>query len=233
MRRDRSPEQRLVFGGILAFLGVVFLLDNFHVFDARSVLSFWPVVLIAVGGLKLSRSTRPGGQIVGGVLALIGVLWTLSNMGIVALRWHDWWPMLLIAAGGLVIFRGQSRQDEVANADGSHSETVQDNRLDLTAIMSGNQVKVDSQDFRGGELTVVMAGVELDFRNASIGSEATLDVLVAMGGLDIKIPADWSVTVKGIPLLGGIEDKSVPPANPVKRLCITGVLIMGGIQIKN
>ena len=231
--RRRSPEQRLVFGGILAFLGVVFLLDNFHVFDARSVLSFWPVVLIAVGGLKLSQATRPGGQIVGGAFMLIGVLWTLSNMGIISLRWHDWWPMLLIAAGGLVIFRGQVRQDQLFNDDGGSSKTVQDNRLDLTAVMSGHQIKVDSQDFQGGDMTVIMAGVDLDFRNASMTGEATLDVLVTMGGLDIKIPADWSVTVKGIPLLGGIEDKSVPPANPVKRLCITGVLIMGGIQIKN
>ncbi len=232
MRRG-SAEQRLVFGAVLAFLGVVFLLDNFHVFDARAVLSFWPVALIAIGGIKLMQSSQPGGQLVGGILASIGVVWTLSNMGLIGLRWRDWWPLLLIAAGGLVIYRGQSRHQEHTNADGSTSETLHDNRMDLTAIMSGNQVKVDTQDFRGGDVTAIMAGVEMDFRGASIQGDATLNVLIAMGGLDMKVPPDWSVTVKGIPLLGGIEDKSVPPPNPQKRLIITGVLIMGGIQIKN
>ncbi len=233
MRHRHSAQQRLVFGMVLAFLGVVFLLDNFHVFDARAVLSFWPVMLIALGGLRMAQAHRPTGQVVGLILVLVGVMWTLSNMGIVSLRWRDWWPLLMIAAGGLVIFRGQSQQDGQSNADGSVSETVQDNRLDMTAVMSGTQAKIDTQDFRGGDLTIVMAGVELDFRNASIASEATLNVLVAMGGLDIKVPADWSVMVKGIPLLGGIEDKSVPPANPIKRLHISGVVMMGGIQIKN
>ena len=34
-------------------------------------------------------------------------------------------------------------------------------------------------------------------------------------------------------LLGGIEDKTVPPANPAKRLVIEGYAIMGGVEVKN
>ena len=99
--------------------------------------------------------------------------------------------------------------------------------------MSGNVSKVDAQDFAGAEIAVIMGGVELDLRQASMNAPATLQVFVLMGGLDIKVPNDWSVTINAVPLLGGIEDKSVPPALAQKRLVINGFVLMGGIDIKN
>ena len=229
----RSPQQRVVLGFVLAFLGFVFLLDNFHIFDARSILAFWPIAFIVIGGLKLSQARHPGGYAVGGAMVVGGVLLTLSHMGVIEIHWRDWWPVILIVLGLGVIFKGQLRQAAQSDATGNRRETSQDPAVDLTVVMGGSQLKVDSQDFRGGEITVVMGGVELDLRNASIATEATLNVFVAMGGIDIKIPADWAVIVNGIPLMAGVEDKSVPPANPSKRLTITGYLVMGGMEIKN
>jgi predicted membrane protein len=229
----KSPQQRVVLGFVLAFLGVVFLLDNFHIFDARSVLAFWPIVFIVVGSLKLSQAHRPAGYIVGGGLLIAGVLLTLSHMGIFVLHWRDWWPVVMIALGLGVIFKGQLHQGQSPDADGRMRETTQDPAVDLTVVMGGTQLKSDTQDFRGGEITAIMGGVELDLRGASMVNEATLHVFVAMGGIDIKIPTDWAVLVNGVPLMAGIEDKSVPPANPGKRLIITGYLIMGGMEIKN
>ncbi len=229
----KSPQQRVVLGFVLAFLGFLFLLDNFHIFDARSVLAFWPLVFIVVGGLKLSDARRPAGYLVGGGMVVVGVLLTLSHMGIIALHWRDWWPVLLIALGLSVIFKGQLRQSERLNDDGSPSDTIQEPAVDLTVVMGGTQLKADTQEFRGGDITAVMGGVELDLRGASMTTEATLHVFVVMGGIDIKIPADWTVVVNGIPLMAGIEDKSVPPAVPGKRLIITGYLVMGGMEIKN
>lgn len=229
----KTPQQRVVMGFVLAFIGVVFLLDNFRIFDARSVLAFWPIVFIVVGGLKLTQARRPADYMVGGSLLVAGVLLTLSHMGILVIRWRDWWPVVMIALGLGVIFKGQLRQDQNLDVDGRTRETTQDPAVDLTVIMGGTQLKVDTQDFRGGEITSIMGGVELDLRGASMANEATLHVFVAMGGVDIKIPTDWTVLVKGVPLMAGFEDKSVPPANPGKRLIITGYLIMGGMEIKN
>lgn len=227
----KSPQQRVVMGLILAFIGLVFLLDNFRIFDARSVLSFWPVVFIVVGALKLVHARNPGAYIVGGGVLVAGVLLMLSHMGLLDIRWRDWWPVLMIAGGLVVIFQGHLRRGD--GSDGMLHESTQDPAVDLTVIMGGTQLKVDSQDFRGGDVTSVMAGVELDLRGASIATEATLQVFVVMGGVDIRIPADWTVIVNGIPLMAGIEDKSVPPAQPGKRLVITGYLLMGGMEIKN
>jgi hypothetical protein len=42
-------------------------------------------------------------------------------------------------------------------------------------------------DFRGGELTAVMGGIELDLRNAGLQNEATLNVFAMWGGIELKI----------------------------------------------
>jgi predicted membrane protein len=229
----KSPQQRVVLGFVLAFMGFLFLLDNFHIFEARSVLAFWPLVFIVVGALKLSQARRPAGYMVGGGLVVVGVLLTLSHMGIIQLHWRDWWPVILIVIGLSVIFKGQLRHSEQLNDDGSRSATTQDPAVDLTVVMGGTQLKVDTQEFRGGDITAVMGGVQLDLRGASMTTEASLHVFVAMGGIHIKVPTDWTVVVNGIPLMAGIEDKSVPPPNPGKRLIITGYLVMGSLEIRN
>ena len=76
-------------------------------------------------------------------------------------------------------------------------------------------------------------GGELDLRQASMQTEATIHVFAMWGGIQIKVPTDWSVVTNGIPLLGGIEDKSVPTTTSTKRLIIEGYAIMGGVEIKN
>ena len=103
------------------------------------------------------------------------------------------------------------------------------------AFMSGIRRTVTSQDFQGGELTAIMGGCEIDLRQASIKSgEAVLDVFAFWGGIDLKVPLDWSVDLAGTPLLGGFDDKTRPPqGGSTKRLVIKGYAIMGGIQIAN
>jgi hypothetical protein len=47
------------------------------------------------------------------------------------------------------------------------------------------------------------------------------------------IPEGWTVVSKVVPIMGGIRDRSQPPKVESKRLVIEGVLMMGGIEVKN
>jgi predicted membrane protein len=100
-----------------------------------------------------------------------------------------------------------------------------------------NQVNSASR-FRGGEITSVMGESVLDLRQATIppGEEAVLDVFTMMGGLVIRVPAEWMVDVQAVPVMGGIKDQRVgrveagtttPP-----RLVVRGSLMMGGLSIR-
>jgi predicted membrane protein len=229
----KTPQQRVFFGTVLALLGVVFLLDNFHVFDASRVLSFWPMVFMTVGVLKLTQAQGTKDYAIGGGLLLLGIALTLDHMGIISVRWRDLWPVVLIGVGIMVIFNGQWGERFGRGLQSTNTGLADNGQLSLTTVMSGSQIKIDAQNFQGGEMTVLMAGVELDLRNAIMPVDATLHIFVAMGGVEIKIPLDWTVVYKGTPVMGGVEDKTIPTPHPAKRLTITGTVIMGGIEIRN
>lgn len=101
--------------------------------------------------------------------------------------------------------------------------------------MGGVVRSSNSQDFRGGELTAVMGGCEIDLRNAVIKEgEAQLEIFAFWGGVEIKVPEDWTVVVQVVPIMGGVEDKSVPPKGGAsKKLVLSGHCIMGGAEIRN
>ena len=84
----------------------------------------------------------------------------------------------------------------------------------------------------------IMGGFDVDLRDASIApnTQAVIDVFAFWGGLELKVPEDWVVINRVMPLMGGVDDKTRPPiastAAP-KQLVVRGIVIMGGISIRN
>jgi predicted membrane protein len=232
MHRQRSG---IVFGAFIIVVGLFALLDNLHLFDSHRVQPFWPLVFVALGALKLSQARRGGQLILGAVLVALGAGMTLHNLGLVHFEWRQLWPVLLILAGLSMVARSfRVRADETYGAPGQHGERLEHGaRIDASATLSGISLKNDSQEFAGGDISAVMGSVEIDLRQAAIAAEAVLRLSVIMGGVEIKVPREWSISVIGSPTLGGIEDKTVPPMTPGKRLVIEGSVIMGGVEISN
>lgn len=238
MSRDPVNRQRsrVVFGAFIVVVGLFALLDNLHLFDSHLVQPYWPLVFVALGALKIANSRGPGGVLWGAALIAVGGGMTLQNLGLLHFEWRQLWPLALIWAGLSVITRGFVVKGDVTcrAGPGERPERLEHGaRIDASATMSGIVLKNDSQEFNGGEINVVMGAVEIDLRQAGIATEAVLHLSVIMGGVEIKVPREWSVVVNGSPLLGGMEDKTVPPMSPGKRLVIEGSVIMGGVEISN
>eukprot|EP01133_Synstelium_polycarpum_P015886 gene15886-18879_t len=261
-----SPSQ-IVLGVIVIGLGLLFLLDNLGFISVRYTFRFWPTALIVFGLLKLSQSRSANGYLLGGMLVLLGLVWTLKHMGIFYMNWDMLWPLLIIGLGVAVVSKslpgaqqrqrrrrfaarqdggaqpdafGQARNDAVsldkeavAAASGTDGAADDDSIIEVTAILGGYVRRVSSQRFKGGDINVIMAGCEIDLRQASIEGEAVLNVFAMCGGITIKIPPDWSVVLQGTPILGGFEEKTIVPPNQDKRLYVTGYAIMGGLEIRN
>ena len=100
---------------------------------------------------------------------------------------------------------------------------------------AGIERKVVSADFRGGDVTAIMGGAEIDLRPAQMpAGRAVVDVTVVWGGVDLFVPADWKVTVEALPLMAGIEDATRAPVGEARgHLVVRGVVLMGGVEIKN
>ena len=92
----------------------------------------------------------------------------------------------------------------------------------------------NSPAFRGGDLTAVMGGCEIDLRQAEINGDAAIDVFAVWGGIEIRVPENWSVAFRVTPILGGVEDKTRPSLGAsAHRLTIRGVVVMGAVEVKN
>lgn len=230
--KNANPQQRLILGAIIIIIGALALVDNLRLFNTRDILQFWPTVFVVFGLLKLSQANSRSGYVIGGGLVATGTIITLNRLGIINFSLRDWWPLLLIGAGLMVIFKDKSAK-LVDMVKPNTTPITSDSKVDIVALMSGNQGNVASNDFQGGSITAIMGGVELDLRNATIQTEAVLNVTAFWGGIVLKIPSDWTVVNNGMAFLGGIEDSSVPSMNAGKRLVITGMAVMGGVEIKN
>lgn len=238
MKNDPHPKgatAQVVLGLLVIAMGLLFLLDNLGLVDMHRAFSFWPMVFVIVGTVKLCDTRTQGGTLLGAGLVGIGILLMLDRMDIIDFSWRTVWPLVLIGLGGFLVAKAvrskRALEHGVAMVDGTAAGAGE--VLDVTAILGAYERRVTSQDFRGGEITAVMGGCELDMRGASIQGEAVVNVFAFWGGVTIKCPPDWAVVLQGTPILGGFEEKTIAPPDNGKRLVIRGYAIMGGVEIRN
>ena len=245
----RVHAGRIVFGLFIAWVGTIFILEQMGIVELGNIWRFWPVFLIVIGLAKLFQPGRGG--IGGAVFFLaIGTAFLLASLDVIDLDWRYLWPGLLVFAGLSMVLRGirwgAQGPQFLAAVDGASNVTA-------FAILGGAERRVTSQDFRGGDATAILGGCDIDLTQASItpGTEAVIDCFAMWGGVDIKVPPDWTVEMTGVPLLGGFADtrkasnptiiaglgalgaRPTPVEAGEKRLRVKGLAIMGGVEVKN
>jgi Domain of unknown function (DUF5668)/Cell wall-active antibiotics response 4TMS YvqF len=223
---------KLFLGLFLILLGVVYTIDQLDFYDADEVIKYWPVILIAAGLAKFLEPGSSGGRFSGSLIGGIGVILLLGNLDIVHVDLRDLFPLALVAIGARIAWRGLKPAGNFGVTIGDSTRTVNG-----FAMLGGARRTNNSDDFRGGDLVAVLGGCEIDLRSARIKeSPAVIDAFAMWGGVEIIVPPGWRVSMRGVPLLGAFEDKTVPaPAGEGAReeLVIKGFAIMGGVEVKN
>jgi len=231
-----------VWGFIIVLVGTALLLHQLGIIPIDLVARFWPLILVLFGVMHI---TTRSGSFIGILLILAGTVLQLNRLGITHLSFADLWPIALIAVGLLLMWgsletRGFLRakakafkdfRDQVTGATGPLT------MLNAVAVFGGCERRVAGENFQGGRATAVFGGIELDFRDADMLDEAILEINCVFGGVEIRVPETWHVHSRNLPVFGGYEDKTRHPNNPAvgspKTLIVTGMVIFGGIEIKN
>jgi predicted membrane protein len=212
--------------GVLA-VGAILLLDNFGFVESENLFDWWPALFILVG---ISHFVRPKGSrryTAASVFIFIGAVLLLSNLGYIAFGIWDLWPVILVIAGlGLILKPFRQRGVNIADDSGV---------FESTAILGGSTRRLSAANFQGGDATAIMGGCEIDLRDCgSEGGPAEIDTFAFWGGVEIKVPEDWEVQVKGLAILGAYGDETrTIEGDGHKVLVVTGMAIMGGVDIKN
>ena len=247
----RGPG-RVWAGLFIVAIGGVLLLEQMG-FPFPDWLFTWPVLLIALGLFAgLRHNFRRGGWL---IMILVGGFFLAQDY------YPQWpihrflWPFILIFIGLFIVLSprrsrwkgewknqwkdeyGRTKWERRCNSSFSSSKQgyTSEDFIDSTAIFGGIHRKVVSKNFKGGDITSVMGGTEIDLTQADFNGVIKLDVTQIMGGTKIIVPAHWEVRSEVSAMFAGYEDKRQQPAviNPDKVLIIQGTSIFGGIELRN
>jgi hypothetical protein len=118
----------------------------------------------------------------------------------------------------------------------STEQSTNEDTIESTTVMAGIKKKILSKNFKGGEITNVFGGTEIDFTQADFEGKVTIELTNAFGGTRLIIPANWEIISEFTSVLGGIDDKR--PQHPKteeekKVLVLRGTNVFGGVEIKS
>ncbi len=239
-----STENRsrtFFFGVLVAVTGALLLLRSFDAlpWELSYYLLSWPMLLLAIGLYNvLSVQHRMSGYI---LLAIGGFFMLNRIFGFNINFWQAFWPVVLIVVGAAIIINSnRNRRFDFGlrssnSPDGPFSDA---DSIDEVSIFSGIEKSVTSKSFRGGKITSIFGGSEINLTQAVLSEGPnSIEMVAIFGGATLIVPPDWDVKVDVTAVFGGFTDKRYKrtdlATDPNKTLIIHGAVIFGGGEIKS
>lgn len=227
--------KRIWAGTLLLATGIFYLLYNFNAlpFTVAAYVFSWQMCVMLIGVYALYRSPIKGFILIG-----IGSYFILPLTGYTQpIPIEKLWPLFIILIGLIVLFGSGFKKKNKKKPVMTTTSTSTDETFHISAIMGGNTKQINSYDFKGGSITAVMGGIELDLTNCYLSKEGCIiDLNVVMGGISLKVSREWNIQSEIMPIMSGIEDEDRYSNNvhidPAATVILRGTLVMGGIEIK-
>ncbi|MEO9964711.1 MAG: LiaF domain-containing protein [Reichenbachiella sp.] len=236
MRHFKVEDRSNAIGLLMVILGGLFLLINFDLlpYTIHNLVANWKGVLLVIGIILFAtKPNKMPGIIMIGIASyfiLATFVWQEYHVNIGMSR--IFWPLMMITTGYILLKK--KTIDFKRKTTGQSFDYLNDSNL-----MGGGEVKVQSQNFKGGSTTAIFGGASYDMSGSKLAEGIhVLDVFAIFGGFTFIIPSDWEVQVEVTALFGAISDKRkhLKPAEAdatKKQLRIKGFVLFGGGEIKN
>jgi len=255
----QKKNNHLVGGIVVLAAGILLLSRNLHIItpELSHYIFSWKTLLIGIGLINLLFADN---KIGGVILIAIGSFFWMPEIFDLSVRVSQvFWPSIIILVGLMLLFKKPGRhhphppkpwrkkrawtkdtgntknQDHRAeNLSGSEDEFIDD-----VVIFSGSSKIITSQNFKGGKMTAIFGGSELNLSRARLASGRNiLNVFFLFGGSEIIVPSDWNIVIEATPIFGGFSDERYisqnfqSEDNNERTLIIRGFVIFGGAEIK-
>ena len=260
MEENKTVGSRVVLGSVLIVIGCLFLAKSAGMIslDLPYIIFSFPFILSVVGVLIMVNSRK---RIVGAIFFVVGVFFLIPR--IFPFIYYDEdiiFPIIIILVGVMIVFRqrsGRAKTKIFETQDFTHvkddarefgkklandirnkyNDPVNKDYIDDVAIFGGGHKIIQSDNFKGGNITAIFGGSEIDLTQCKLAEgENVLDVVIIFGGTEIIVPRDWNVRTNVTPLFGGFSNKSrrdtSQPLDTTRTLVIKGLALFGGGEIK-
>jgi predicted membrane protein len=230
----KSNNARYIVGLILIIIGGIFFLDSVQIirFDLPDVIFSIPFIIFMIG---LLLTISPNNRTLGIVLMLVGGFFLIPKFfPFIHFRFSLIWPILIIALGIYIIIKSRSR---FSSKTASSPDEISKDTINDIAIFGGGTKVINSNNFKGGSITSIFGGSEIDLTGCKLAEGyVVIDVLALFGGSEIIVPRDWNVKVSVTSILGGFSNKSRRdpslPLDDTRTLYIKGFVMFGGGEVK-
>jgi predicted membrane protein len=104
-----------------------------------------------------------------------------------------------------------------------------------TSVFGGFKRIIQSKNFKGGEITLIFGGIELDLSFAGLTAPAAIDITQAFGEIKLFIPSDWQLVDDITHFLSVVKDHRFLPANAIpdnnKKLILRGFSALAAVEV--
>jgi predicted membrane protein len=226
-------SNRPIIGVVLVLAGLFLVMRNTGVFPEfiDNVIFSWPMLLVVIGlVMTLGAAEKTSGVI---VMAVGGFFLIPMIFRETFHAYNMFWPSIFIIVGVIFIATKRKGWNSVAS-----TATVGDDFIDYVNVFSGGERQIVSENFRGGRISAVFGGMELDLTKAKLApGRNELEIACVFGGATLIVPDDWNISIEVTPVLGGFSDsrKLIPgrTVDATKQLVIKGAVVFGGGEIKS
>ncbi|HOG18886.1 MAG TPA: DUF5668 domain-containing protein [Salinivirgaceae bacterium] len=227
MKTNSSNAKRIVTGLLFIIFGLLLLVRNFDLLPPKvdDIFLSWPMLLIAIGLVSLSGKNYTAASII----IFTGCFFLVPRIIDIEVKLRQFWPIIIIFIGFAILLQ----QCKVRNKKGDKTIAFSD-YIDEFIILSSKNYTHQSQIFKGGKISSILASTNVDFKGIKLDdSVTTLDISSILGSVKLFVPIDWTIKNDLSNVLGGIliKNKESNPNSEEKILVITGRVVLGNVEV--
>lgn len=229
-----SGTSKIALGVVLIVLGLFLIIDRTGLLPDyfANIIFSWQMLLVAIGFVMTLGTGNKGPGL---VVMAVGGFFLLPEIFNVPFRTYRlFWPAVFIIVGLIILTNSRWLRSEHWRS----KTTSTSDAIDIVHIFSGGERIITSTNFKGGKISSIFGGGEIDLTRAELASGSNeLEIACIFGGVSLIVPDSWNVIIDVTPILGGFSDsRKMRPGQEIdlsKTLVIKGAVVFGGGELKS
>lgn len=219
----------ILWGLLLIVVGIIWGINSLGIVKIDIFFDGWWTLFIIVPSI-ISLFESGSNKTSSIIFLVIGILFLLASQGLFEFEilWEILLPAIVILIGLSLIFGHKvdfNVKEKTKCLDSKDTESI-------FAAFGEQNVSKSGEKFEKANLNAIFGAVKLDLREAKLEKETVIGAWAIFGGIEILVPDDCIVKVKGTPIFGGISNERKNNEDAKKTIYIEAYTIFGGLDIK-